>query len=204
MTVKCIASKDRYEPSVHGVGYVGVGRFKAFENGDDTYEYKKWRAMLRRCYCEKSLGKYPTYKGCTVHPDWHNFQVFAEWLSSNEFYELGYELDKDLLSNGSKVYSKDTCSLVPMEINRLLVNSESNKGLFLIGVYYNEKASKYGSRIRVNGKREHLGFFDCQEQAHQAYVDAKKAYVKKTAIDWRDRIDVRVFDALINWQPKYQ
>lgn len=204
MTVKCRTSNTPYQPSVYGVGYVGKGKFKAFENGDDTYEYKKWRGMLRRCYCAKSLEKYPTYKGCTVHPEWHNFQNFAKWLSSNKFGELGYELDKDLLSNGSKIYSKDTCSLVPMEINHLLVNSESQKGIMPIGVYYNEKANKYGSRIRINGKRKYLGFFDCQNKAHQAYVDAKKAYVKKTAIEWRDKIDIDVFNALMNWNPKYQ
>lgn len=203
MTTTRRRAKDPYQPSVYGVGYIGLGEFKAFENGNDTYEYNKWRSMLKRCYYEKSLEKYPTYRGCTVHPDWHNFQVFAKWLSSNNFSDLRYELDKDLLSNGSKIYSKDTCSLVPMEINRLLVNSETEKGFMPIGVYYNEKANKYGSRIRIKGKRKYLGFFDCKQKAHQTYVDAKKDYVKKTAIEWRDRIDADVFDALMNWKPKY-
>jgi len=44
------------------------------------------------------------------------------------------------------------------------------------GYYFNKKLNKYHARIRVNGKRIHLGLFDTKEDAHNAYLDAKNIY----------------------------
>ena len=72
--------------------------------------YKKWREMLARCYCEKYQTKKPSYLGCTVSEEWHNFQVFAEWFYSNFNGSNNCELDKDLLVLGNKESTaRDLC-----------------------------------------------------------------------------------------------
>lgn len=60
------------------------------------------------------------------------------------------------------------------------------------------------SQLRINGKTKYLGSFDCPDEAHQVYKKAKEAYVKEKALEWKDRIESRVFQALINWELKQE
>lgn len=169
-----------------------------------AYEYSVWKSMLRRCsHSSKSLR--PTYIGCHVSDDWLSFQVFAEWLKSNKFYGFGYDLDKDILSDGSKIYSPETCVLVPREINAIFKQySRPPKHELPVGVHYQKrnKHKKYGASIYI-GKSEpriYLGYFKTIQEAHMAYAVEKEGYAKRLANKWRGRIDERVYDALMNWR----
>jgi len=44
------------------------------------------------------------------------------------------------------------------------------------GYYWNKPANKWLAQIKLNGKKIHLGLFDIEQEAHQAYIDAKKIY----------------------------
>lgn len=110
--------KNPMSKSVCGVGFLGIGDYT---NKTDSVAFKKWHAMLERCYSEKSLVKRPSYKECYVSEEWKNFQNFARWFNS-QIYKNGWHLDKDLLIKGNHLYSEGTCSLVPREINMLTVN----------------------------------------------------------------------------------
>ena len=107
--------KDLFHPSVWGVGYLGVGRYTWGSKGKETKVYTTWKNMLNRCYNPDYHKKYPTYIGCTVTKDWHNFQVFAEWF--DEHYIEGYHLDKDIKDSGNKVYGPETCIFVTQSDN---------------------------------------------------------------------------------------
>lgn len=112
--------KDRLAPSVLGIGYLGDGEYKSGVSSKINKAYYVWRGMLQRCYCPKSLVKNPTYKGCEVDKEWHNFQVFAEWFSNTYPCDnKSYELDKDILSGSrvGKLYSEITCKWVPSQEN---------------------------------------------------------------------------------------
>ncbi|AUR86118.1 winged helix-turn-helix DNA-binding domain protein [Vibrio phage 1.082.O._10N.261.49.E4] len=102
--------KDPLKPSVYGVGFIGCGQYKPTGNNKKTPEYRAWTGMLERCYSDKSIEVNPTYAGCTVCDEWHNFQYFAEWFCAR--YKDGYELDKDIKISGNKTYSPETCLLV--------------------------------------------------------------------------------------------
>ena len=79
-----------YEKSVYGIGYLGEGDYKSKENGKNTKIYDVWHGMLRRCYDEKLHERQPTYIGCKVCEEWHNFQNFAKWYDEN-YYEIEEE-----------------------------------------------------------------------------------------------------------------
>lgn len=196
--LKAGSVKNPYTPIIYGVGYFGVGRFKAGIGKNDTVEYKAWAHMICRCYDEKELLKYPTYRGCTVHPDWHNFQVFAKWYTSHKYYGLGYHLDKDLLFPGNKIYSAHNCELVPSQINTLLIDAGANRGDLPIGVSYNKRSRKYTSYLRIDGNKKFLGYFDCHNKAHEAYKRSKREHIKTKALEWRCRMDERVFESLLS------
>lgn len=102
--------KNLFKRTLYSVGFLGVGKYKSTDEA-----YNRWKAILCRCYCKKSLERNPTYVGCTVDPVWHNYQNFAKWYHDNEV--VGYHIDKDLKIRGNKVYSPETCTFVPPEDN---------------------------------------------------------------------------------------
>ena len=114
--------KDPFHPNVQGVGFMGEGKYVSSINSIDTKEYTVWGAMFGRCYSDQVHEKQPSYIGCTVAPEWHNFQVFATWFADN--YIEGCELDKDSVVLGNKVYSESTCVFIPSELNTTIANSK--------------------------------------------------------------------------------
>jgi hypothetical protein len=44
------------------------------------------------------------------------------------------------------------------------------------GYYWNKRANKWEAQIRLNGKTIYLGYFDNEEDAHNAYLTAKEKY----------------------------
>ncbi len=116
--IKAGSVKDITHPSRFGIGYLGVGKYKFSEGGKATLTTVLWKSMLERCYCPKFQNKMPTYRGCSVCPEWHNFQIFAEWVESNYPTDgVTYQLDKDLLVKGNKVYSPTTCTFLTRQQN---------------------------------------------------------------------------------------
>lgn len=191
--------KNPYFPSVHKTGYVGVGKYARYFLSRPTREYIAWVNMLMRGYSESYKEKYPTYSEVTVCEEWHNYQVFAEWYVNHEFYDNGYDLDKDILVRGNKVYSPEFCTLVPCEINNLTLDSGSIRGDSPVGVSWNKSRSKYSAYLKIDSRCEYLGLFTFAEDASRAYVKAKEQYVKITASKWRGKIEEKVYHALMNW-----
>lgn len=110
--------RDPLAKTVFGVGYIGVGQHKAHTKGADTKAFSIWRAMLRRCYYRGSQHHQPSYEGGIVAEEWHNFQTFAEWFEQHYPKDGGkYQLDKDILVPGNKIYSPKTCSFVTQREN---------------------------------------------------------------------------------------
>lgn len=192
--------KNPYYPSVRGKGFIGVGEFKAYRNSEVTDEYKKWSSMLRRCYSKVEAKRRSSYSDCEVQEDWLDFQKFALWLTSNKHYKEDYQLDKDLLVLGNKVYSADTCCLVPTQINNLLLNKKSRSKKLPLGVKEDGRSDRFVAAVSVNAQNYHIGTFDTPKEAHEAYVRAKELHVKRMAREWRDRIDDRVYTALMSWR----
>ncbi len=50
----------------------------------------------------------------------------------------------------------------------------SNKSCGLLGVSWSKAANRWSAGIKVGGKKKHLGLFDCPNQAHEAYIEAKR------------------------------
>lgn len=189
--------KNLYFPSVFDVGYVGSGEFKTSLNGIFTEEYKAWCSMMARCYSDSFKKNELSYKECSVHRDWHNFQVFAKWYTSQKQYKLGYQLDKDILVTGNKIYSKDTCCLVPVEINKGVIGSKDvEKDKFGISKRPN---GKYQLRYSEFGKRVHVGDFEDIKSARDKYLEMKSKYVRKLGEIYKECIDKEVYERLSKW-----
>lgn len=185
--------KNLTHKSIYNVGYFGIGSYNSTHKG-----YGTWSTMLERCYNEIKKPKNQSYKDCSVHPDWHNFQVFAEWFDEN--YVEGYELDKDILVKGNKVYGPSTCCFVPKQINNLFTKRNKLRGDFPIGVNYHPVNKKFVARCNVYGCSEHLGYFDSPEQAFYIYKKTKEGEIKRVANEWKDKINQRVFEVMLKYE----
>lgn len=120
---------DPYRPRVQKVGYIGIG---PYSSSNAPKAYIAWTSMLKRCYSDKSLLHFPTYKGCAVVKEWHNFQSFASWYTKQKLYsEDNVHLDKDLLIKGNKIYSPNTCSLVKAEDNLKALKNVNQRSQYL-------------------------------------------------------------------------
>ena len=188
------AVRDRELPTVYGVGVLGNAKAKC--GGVVTREYSIWSGMLERCFSEKLKNKYPTYKDCFCSESFKRLDVFSDWCRSQVgFNNPSFELDKDVLIKHNKIYSEDTCCFIPHEINGIFVKRDCERGDLPIGVSYNKTKLCYAS-VSVHkcaGKT-----FNTPEEAFYAYKEAKETHIKEVANKWKDQIDIKVYNALIN------
>lgn len=174
-----------------GVGFAGVGPYTMHRQ----LSYNKWYNMLVRCYDEQYKIDHPTYEGVYCCDDWHNYQNFTGWFRGQiGCGERGFDLDKDLLVKGNKVYAPDRCVLVPQELNKILGNTGTDRGISTRP----DLNGKWMVRCSTVDGEIYLGCHQ-KDKALKIYQDFKLEYLKKRADFWRDRIDPRVYNTLINF-----
>ena len=193
--------RDPYSPSVYGIGILGT-KHPISEGGVETKEYVLWKGMLRRCYSDNFKKKRQTYIDCKCSENFNSYEYFYGWCQNQiGFNNKDWQLDKDLLIKSNKVYSEDSCIFIPQEINSLLVKCTASRGKHLIGVYWHKKGGAFAAMVSKNkGKREHLGLFKTELEAFNAYKKAKEAFVKEQANKWKSQIDIRAYNALMNYE----
>lgn len=157
--------------------------------------YQTWSNMLRRCYHQKEQERYPTYKGCSVCNEWLVFSNFKSWMDSQYWYMM--QLDKDLLVKGNKIYSPETCVFVSGQLNSFTTESSSTRGCYPIGVNFHRSTGELQAKCRnpFTGKQEFLGYFNCANEAHEAWRRRKH----ELACQWAEIVeDPRLKEALRN------
>ncbi|CAH9014585.1 putative homing endonuclease HNH [Vibrio phage 496E54-1] len=199
--------KDKLSPRLQGVGYIGTGPYSPTHYNsvkgvwENTFHYNRFGGMIYRCYNPKS---YETYKDSFVEEKWHNFQTFAGWVDSEwkEEYRVSgiqFELDKDLLVKGNKVYSESTCCLIPKEVNMTLVKGDKHRGSSLIGTSLTKKG-RFRARGYFNGVAIELGLFDEEHLAFEAYKKNKKRETDRLVEKYRGFLRDDVIQALSEYK----
>ena len=87
------------------------------------------------------------------NPDWNIYDG-----SSNNSID---HIDRNPLNNS-------------IENLRVVTNQQNGFNTNAKGYSFNKARGKYQARIRLNGKHKHLGYYDNEEDAHQAYLNAKQ------------------------------
>lgn len=204
------AVRDLLAKSVYGVGYVGVGEYEGTTliNGKkkNSPAYEVWIGILKRCYSENAntRKRHSTYADVSVCEEWLCFQNFAKWYYNNLPSYSSPEVDKDLRVIGSRVYSPETCSFVPVEINALFTGPKDNRELQR-GVHFcNTKKLlivqlQEGAKTKSGNKKQtYYGSFSSQEEAFAAYFREKKRHVIEVANRNIDKIHPEVYHNLVN------
>jgi hypothetical protein len=197
--IKKGAFKNPHIKNIFNFGCIGDMRDV---NKDSTYNkiYNTWFNMIKRCYDEKELIKYPSYRKITVCDEWCSFRNFYTWaiLHYNPLFMQNWQLDKDILIKGNKIYSPKTCCFVPSAINNLFIKSNTIRGELPIGVH--KEGNKFKVSIKIKGKQKTLKRCKTPEEAFQVYKEAKEKYIKETADEWKGLISEEVYQAMYNYK----
>lgn len=199
--------KNPYYPSVCGVGIIG-DKYPISINGNLTKEYKIWLSMISRCFKKEYKDKYPTYIDVICCKEWllyenfyewvHNQENFSKWLNNNSRWCL----DKDILIKGNKIYSSETCCLVPENVNNLFIKGNANRNNLPIGV------SVCGNKYRANyhnpytNKTKYLGVYSTPKEAFDVYKRNKENVIKQIAKSEYDKgnITEKCYNAMMLYQ----
>lgn len=189
---------------VYKVGFNSGGFYPIMEAPNVKSKcYNVWKDMLRRGYSNSYKDKRPTYKDVTVCEEWFDYQSFAGWFYKN--YKEGYQLDKDLIKKGNKVYCPEFCRFIPHDLNSLLVNtvgSSRNYNLPL-GVCWTKGRGKYTAWCNNGeGKTVNLGSRDTAGEAFNLYKVYKENLIKEKACNYyiKGVIDDILYESLLGYE----
>ena len=192
--------KNPYAKEIFNIGIVGIEY--------DVQIYKKefaaWKHMIERCY---NTSVYHTYHDVTCCNEWLFFPNFCKWIHEQENYKVWnsenkWAVDKDILIKGNKIYSPDTCCLVPQFINTLFLKCDKSRGDLPIGVHYDSDKHRYVAQYRNNNGVRFLGGYQNYELAFNAYKQAKEKYIKQIAQEEYDKCNItkKCYDAMMNYE----
>lgn len=145
-----------------------------------TRAFSVWSKINSRCL---QGGHYQTKSAsvCGATNAFKSFDFFAEWCSDQPGYLCKdapgryWSLDKDILGDGDKIYSENSCCFIPQYLNKITGTSSAIRGEYPLGVSKVEYTGKFMSYCKTtgNGKREILGYFTEPMIAHHAWQEAK-------------------------------
>lgn len=190
---------------VHGIGN-NERKYPSWVDGISVREYRLWAGILSRC-TEKFLVKNPSYANTTCSENFKSYSYFYEWCQEQVGFDnkdengKSWQLDKDILIKDNKLYSEDTCVFVPQRINSLLTKRAAARGNYPLGVHgLFGRSERFCSQCSNNtGKQKRLGRFNTAQEAFQAYKTYKEALIKEVANEYKEQLDCRAYEALMNY-----
>ena len=155
--------------------------------------YKRWLNLLKRCFSEKAKRKRPNYETVVLHQDWLIFSNFKCWMAKQDW--AGKHLDKDILIFGNILYGPDTCAFVNPSTNVFVIDRKNDRGNYPLGVHLCSRENKFVSQCSnpVTKKREFLGYFRNEQEAHEAWRKRKHELAQLVATT---ESDPRVVEAI--------
>ena len=177
-----------FKRTYEGKGYNGTNDVSL-----KSPEYLRWTNMIQRCY-NKKIHKYkPYYKDKKVCEEWLNFANFRIWYREHIIEGAKVDLDKDILCQGNKVYSPETCVFVEHYINTVFEDRSAKRRIV------QNKEKRYEVYMIVLNKNILFGTFDTKEEAEKGYVTGKKDYILKLAEICKGKVQDCLYNAMVNW-----
>lgn len=118
--------------------------------------------------------------------------------------ENGYRwaIDKDILVKGNKIYSPETCYLVPQNVNCVLLKREADRGKYPIGVTECEWGFEASCHNPFINRSEELGCYATPEKAFEVYKKYKENIIKQVAQQEYDKENIteKCYKALMKYK----
>lgn len=168
-------------------------------NGEQIHcpAYTAWKCILKRSYGTDNEYPHVAYEDVTVCAEWLVFSNFRAWWIDN--YVDGWQLDKDILISGSKIYSPESCIYIPQRLNAFITDRSRERGKYKIGVVWHKRIGKFQARccnISSLSKRDYLGYFETEHEAYNAWLKRKLEIASELKPEM-DSIDNRIYPNVI-------
>lgn len=175
-----------YHRGLCGIGYSGM---KMNTEMRHSVSYYRWKNMIQRCYDKKVHKKYkPEYKDKSVCEEWLNYSNFKIWF--DEHYvpckNNQIDLDKDLLVQGNKVYSPETCVFLLHYQNTMFERSAKDK------IYEKED----GTFVIGGGKKK---TYATLKEAEDIVCERNQNRIESVAEKCKGSIPMCAYEAMLNW-----
>ena len=175
-----------YHRGLCGVGYSGM---KMNTEMRHSVSYYKWKNMVQRCYDKKIHKKYkPEYKDKSVCEEWLNYSNFRIWFDEHyvPYKNNQIDLDKDLLVQGNKVYSPETCVFLLHYQNTMFERSAKDK------IYEKED----GTFVIGGGKKK---TYATLKEAEDIVCERNQNRIESVAEKCKGSIPMCAYEAMLNW-----
>ena len=160
---------------------------------NDKQKYSRWYNMNSRCYRECYHRSHPgtIYPECSVCDAWRtNKESFYDWLDK-EYYTISGEqmdIDKDILRKGNRLYSPETCLVVPHTINVLWAMLPASYPTF------NEERQQWEADAEFfPTPYSQKKYFDDLEEARDYMAGIKYAHIKEVAELYKDEMPEKIY-----------
>ena len=170
------------------------GELTVDEYGKTKPEYSNWRNIISRV----GIGRYSEVS-CSER--FKQYNLWIEWASNQKGFRcvdnLGrtFHIDKDIIGDGT-LYDFDTCCFVPNAINSLFRKPRIDTGL-LLGVSKEVRKKKFKARgFNLCGGSTHIGYYDTEGEAHDAYLKTRLLYVASLVEIYGDNLEERLISEL--------
>lgn len=196
--------KNPFNKNICNVGMIG----DKYNIKKCKKEYEVWKHMIRRSFDDKFKNINTTYKDVTCCNEWLCFTNFYEWIYTQENFDRwsnndDWALDKDIIIKGNKIYSPDTCCLVPQYVNTLFIKCDGLRGMNPIGTHYDPKTQRYIAQYRRKEGVSYIGRYPTPEDAfYLGYKPEKEKYIKQVAQEEYDKgnITKRCYEAMMSYE----
>lgn len=169
--VKSGVIKNPYQKSILNIGAFGdVSRFnlELLEPKQRKYLYDLYRDMIKRIYNPRNIYEINSYDKSLLDNRWFTYENFLNWVfndKGNNFHYY-YNLDKDLIKPGNKIYGPDTCIFLPDHLNKAISINKTTLNLSQGVIKNKDGKRKYGAVIRSN-------FFNLKHDFNLTFSEAE-------------------------------
>lgn len=188
---------------LHGVAECDIGVDR--EDVEVNKAYDLYGSLINRVYGKKFLIRNTNYRDVTVCDRWLKFSNFKSDILKMKGFQKSisdkWELDKDLLSVGNKIYSPETCCFVPKALNNLFkIPLEKSDKSLPTNVTRNRRSGKLLVRLQISPTEyKHLGSFNTLQEAFPVYKEALLLRLSTLLEEYQEFLDDRLIFKLENY-----
>jgi hypothetical protein len=155
----------QYDPDTGEIWWIMRPRHHFSSDG----QYRRWNKLYAWKPAVASSHKFGHQQICLMGQNWLAHRLIWKWMTGEDPKEVDHRKDP---TDNRWENLRDTDRVGNMRNRRLMRGTKTG----FKGVCTMHESSRFGARIRVNGKLILLGTYATKEEAHAAYCEAAREH----------------------------